>query len=274
MGLPNENCYYIGFGTLLMNRREIFAKTILTRTRIEGYDYCINPYVGCEHGCLYCYASFMKRFTGHSEPWGEFVDIKINAPQVLRRQLRRAKQGTVLIGTVTDPYQPIEKHYGITRGCLEALLDFQFPVNLLTRSPLCLKDIDLFKQFEEIEIGLSITTDDEKMRRLFEPHSPSIQSRVEALRRLRKEGLRTYAFIGPILPLNPFKLVEKIGDAADEILIDRLNYPNKVKSLYRRAGLNRYLEEGYFHNTGLELKENFEKRGIPVSVIFYNSIYL
>jgi DNA repair photolyase len=112
------------------------------------------------------------------------------------------------------------------------------------------------------------------MSRLFEPHSPSIQSRVEALRRLHKEGLRTYAFIGPILPLNPVKLVEKIEDAVDEVLIDRLNYPNKVKSLYRRAGLNRYLEEGYFHNTGLELKENFEKRGIPVSVIFYNSIYL
>jgi DNA repair photolyase len=127
-----------------MKAREISAKTVLTRTGIAGYDYCINPYVGCEHGCLYCYASFMKRFTGHREPWGEFVDAKVNAPQVLRRQLKKAALGSVLVGTVTDPYQPAEKTYSITRGCLEALLERQFPVQLLTRSPLCLRDRDLF----------------------------------------------------------------------------------------------------------------------------------
>src|SRR5512136_3130269 len=104
-----------------MKVREIFSKTILTRTAISGFDYCVNPYVGCEHGCRYCYASFMKRFTGHLEPWGEFVDAKVNAPEVLRRQLRRARRGDVLLGTVTDPYQPSEKRYLVTRRCLEAL---------------------------------------------------------------------------------------------------------------------------------------------------------
>ena len=101
-----------------MQVRKISAKSILTKTGIEGYGYCINPYVGCEHGCKYCYASFMKRFTGHLEPWGEFVDVKINAPLVLKRQLKRKARGSVLLGTVTDPYQPAEKTYLITRGCL------------------------------------------------------------------------------------------------------------------------------------------------------------
>src|SRR3972149_1263020 len=119
-----------------MEIREIFSKTILTKTAITGFDYCINPYVGCGHGCRYCYASFMKRFTGHKEPWGEFIDVKVNEPLLLKNQLKRAKPGMVAISTVTDPYQPIEKIYKITRGCLEALLDKQFPVNLLTRSPL------------------------------------------------------------------------------------------------------------------------------------------
>jgi DNA repair photolyase len=251
-----------------VNVREIFSKTILTKTAISSFDYCINPYVGCGHGCRYCYASFMKRFTGHLEPWGEFVDIKVNAPQLLRRQLKRAKPGVVALSTVTDPYQPLEKTYQLTRGCLEALLDYQFSVNILTRSPLCLRDIDLFKQFKNIEIGFSITTHDENVKKTFEPHSPSIQSRVKALETLRKEKISTYAFIGPMLPLDPKPLVAMLDGLIDEVLIDRLNYPNKVKSLYRKTKLEKYLEEDYFHYIGMELKEAFEKKGIAVSMCF------
>jgi len=126
----------------------------------------------------FCYASFYETFHGHLEPWGEFIDVKVNAPYLLRKQLKRAKQGVVALSTVTDPYQPIEKKYRLTRKCLEALLETQFSVNLLTRSSLCLRDMDLFKQFKNIEVGLSITTHDERIRKMFEPNSPSIQSRV------------------------------------------------------------------------------------------------
>ncbi len=247
--------------------REILAKNVLTKTGIEGYDYCINPYVGCAHGCRYCYASFMKRFTGHMEPWGEFVDVKMNAPEVLRRQLRRAKKGSVLVGTVTDPYQPIEKRYRITRGCLEALLEYQFPVNILTRSPLVIRDIDLFTQFNDISVGLSVTTDKEEIKKIFEPNSPSIQSRIKTLKMLHNEGVSTYAFIGPMLPLAPEKLIETLAKVVDEVLIDRLNYSNKVRWLYRNAGLTRYLEDAYFMRTASSLKEGFENKGISVSVI-------
>jgi DNA repair photolyase len=251
-----------------MKVKEVFAKTILSKTAISGFDYCINPYVGCGHGCRYCYASFMKRFTGHLEPWGEFIDVKVNAPQLLRKQLKRAKPGVVTLSTVTDPYQPMEKKYQLTRKCLEALLEAQFPVNLLTRSPLCLRDMDLFKQFDRIEVGFSIATHDEKVKKIFEPHSPSVDSRVNALRGLRRERIRTYAFVGPMLPLDPKQLAEMLDGSIDEVLIDRMNYPNKVKAIYRKAKLDPYLEENYFHVVGTELKERFEEKGIPVSMIF------
>jgi DNA repair photolyase len=251
-----------------MKVKEIFAKTILTKTAISSFDYCINPYVGCGHGCRYCYASFMKRFTGHLEPWGEFIDVKVNAPYLLRKQLKRAKQGVVALSTVTDPYQPIEKKYQLTRKCLEALLETQFSVNLLTRSSLCLRDMDLFKQFKNIKVGLSITTHDERIRKMFEPNSPSIQSRVNTLRTLRQEKIETYAFVGPMLPLDPKPMVAMLDGLVDEALIDRMNYPNKVKAIYRQAKLEKYLEENYFHLVGMELKERFEKKGVAVAMCF------
>jgi DNA repair photolyase len=251
-----------------MKIKEIFSKTILTKTAISGFDYCINPYVGCGHGCRYCYASFMKRFTGHMEPWGEFIDVKVNAPYMLRKQLKRARPGVVALSTVTDPYQPLERKYELTRKCLEILLEGQFSINILTRSPLCLRDIDLFKQFKEIEVGLSITTDDEVIQKIFEPHSPSVHARLNALEALRKEGIGTYVFIGPMLPLDAKRLVKMLDGLVDEVLIDRMNYPNKVKGIYRKAKLDQYLEDDYFHIVGMELKEGFEKAGIPVSMCY------
>jgi DNA repair photolyase len=251
-----------------MKVKEIFAKSLLTKTAIPGFDYCINPYIGCGHGCRYCYASFMKRFTGHLEPWGEFIDVKVNAPYLLRKQLKRARRGVVALSTVTDPYQPVEKKYQLTRKCLEALLDARFSVNLLTRSPLCLRDMDLFKRFDNIEVGLSITTHDEGIKKIFEPCSPSILSRVKALKALRQEKIGTYAFIGPMLPLDPKPLVAMLEGVTDEVLIDRMNYPNKVRAIYRKARMDQYLEEDYFRLAGAELKERFEKKGISVSLIF------
>jgi DNA repair photolyase len=210
----------------------------------------------------------MKRFTGHQEPWGEFVDAKVNAPQVLRRQLKRAKPGTVLLSSVTDPYQPLEKTYRLTRDCLEALLEYDFSVDLLTRSPLCLRDLDLIRQFKKIDVGFSLGTHDERTKTLFEPHSPSLKSRVAALRTLRRAGVETYAFIGPMLPLDPRALVSLLDGAVGDVLIDRMNYTNKVKAIYRRAGLQSYLEDDYFRIFGTELKERFEEKGATVSMIF------
>jgi len=124
--------------------REIDCKSILTRSGIPVVDYAVNPYVGCQHGCAYCYAGFMKRFTGHREQWGQFVDVRVNAPQGLARQLKRAKPGTVSLGTVTDVYQPLERKYCLARGCLQALTPYDsFPTTVLTKSALVLHDLDV-----------------------------------------------------------------------------------------------------------------------------------
>jgi len=180
--------------------RETSCRSILTKSGIPGVDYALNPYVGCAHGCVYCYAVFMKRFTGHEEEWGTFVDVKVNAPDVLARQLRRAKPGNISLGTVTDAYQPLERKYGITRACLEALLLHPHPVSILTKSALVLRDLDLIKNLKEVEVAFSITTLDEQVRRRFEPGASPIAARLKALRALSEAGVPTWAFCGPLLP--------------------------------------------------------------------------
>jgi DNA repair photolyase len=180
--------------------REVECKSILTRSGIPSVDYAVNPYVGCEHGCVYCYATFMKRFTGHEEEWGTFVDVRVNAPQVLERQLRRASPGNISFGTVTDAYQPLETKYALTRACLKALLDYDFPVSILTKSALVWRDLDLLKKLKAVEVAFTITTPDDEVRNIFEPRSSPIRARLEALRALAEAGISTWAFCGPLLP--------------------------------------------------------------------------
>jgi DNA repair photolyase len=218
------------------------VKSILSKSGIPGVDYCINPYVGCSHGCRYCYATFMKRFTGHTEPWGSFLDVKTNAPEVLHRQMKKAARGHVLISSVTDPYQPVEEKYKLTRRCLEVLLPHQFSVDILTKSPLVLRDLDLLKQFKELEVGITITTDDDEIRKIFEPHAPPIEARIQALKTLSKAGLKTYAFIGPLLPMDPEGLSEKINPYVHSVLIDRMNYASKTRKIYTSRKLNQWLD--------------------------------
>src|SRR5512136_96683 len=121
--------------------REIQAKTILSVSKI--YPYVINPYTGCQHGCSYCYARFMKRVTGHREPWGEFVDVKVNAADLLAVEVKKKRPATVWISGVCDPYQPLEARYQLTRQCLQILARVGWPVAVQTRSPLVLRDIDV-----------------------------------------------------------------------------------------------------------------------------------
>ncbi|MCP2597124.1 radical SAM protein, partial [Candidatus Aminicenantes bacterium AC-335-G13] len=227
-----------------------------------------NPYIGCQHSCKYCYATFMKRFTNHKENWGNFIDVKINSPYLLKEELQKAKRWEVMLSSVTDPYQSIERKYALTRECLEILLKYQFPVSILTKSPLVLRDIDLLIRFENLEVGFTITTDDDEIKKIFEPFSPSIYERIKALEILHRRGIRTYAFIGPILPLNPENLVKKLRKIVDFVYIDRMNYPKKVINLYRKHGLESYLNEDYFYKMGHELKKFFNLEQVEVKILF------
>src|SRR4030066_653341 len=241
-----------------VNIREVKVKSILTKTGIPGIDYCINPYVGCSHGCIYCYATFMKRFTAHTEAWGSFVDVRINAPEVLQKQLKgKKKSGSITISSVTDPYQWIEGKYKLTRQCLEVLLPYKFSISILTKSPLVLRDIDLFKKFSDIEVGVTITTDDEKIRKIFEPHAPPIGARINAIKTLHDNRIKTYAFIGPVLPMNPEALSEKINPHVHSIIIDRMNYTSKTLKIYQRMNLNEWLEKDFIDDIIQRLKNGF-----------------
>ncbi|UCG36703.1 MAG: radical SAM protein, partial [Candidatus Bathyarchaeota archaeon] len=121
--------------------KEITAKSILSTSKVM--DYSLNPYIGCEHGCTYCYARYMKRFTGHTEQWGEFVDVKINAPELLQHEIRKKKTGRVWVSGTCDPYQPLEKQYRLTQQCLETLSAHSWPVTIQTKSPLVSRDLEL-----------------------------------------------------------------------------------------------------------------------------------
>jgi DNA repair photolyase len=221
--------------------REIQAKSVLSRSGIDGISYCINPYVGCAHGCTYCYASFMKRFTGHAEPWGSFVDAKVNSPALLEKQLKKFRGGKIFVSSATDPYQPAESHFRLTRDCLAALSDYPYQVTVLTKSPLVLRDIDVLQRLRNIRVGLTVTTDNDEIRRLFEPAAPSIKERVETLKALSGAGISTYAFIGPVLPMNPDRLAESLGPYVESVIIDRMNYRAKTRSIYRRHGIEEWL---------------------------------
>jgi len=209
--------------------REIQCKSILNRSRIESIDYTINPYTGCLHGCVYCYARFMTRYTNHSMPWGCFCDVKLNAPDILQKQIVKAKKGLVSLSTVTDPYQALEKKYAITRRILHILSDHQFPVSVLTKSGLVVRDIDLLKRFdrEDCEVGFSMATLDENIRRHFEPHAPPVSERIQALRRLHEEGIHTWVFLAPVLPYltkqSLAELLNEIKESVDSLLVDTLN---------------------------------------------------
>lgn len=243
---------------------EIEAKSALTRSRIPSLDFCLNPFLGCGHGCRYCYADFVLRFRKRKERWGAFVDVKVNVPELLERELRRVRPGKVSISTVTDPYQPLERKYRLTRRSLELLLEHERPISILTKSDLVTRDLDLLSQFEVCQVGLTITTDDEKIKKLFEPGSPTVARRVEALRRLKEAGIETYAFIGPLLPANPERLAEMLAPYADSLLVDRMNYRSKVLEVYRQNHMERFLEDDYFDAAAEILKKIFKGKEITV----------
>ena len=158
--------------------REVSCKSLLNRSSIG--DYSFNCYTGCTNGCIYCYARFMQRFHPHDEPWGKFVDVKINAADVLARQLRRLAPGSVFTCSACDGWQPVEKRYKLTRQCCLMLLDAGFHLNILTKRDLVLRDLDIFKG-RDVRLGVTITTPDEDMAILWEPKASPVSSRLRVL---------------------------------------------------------------------------------------------
>ena len=238
--------------------QEIQSKTILSVSKV--YPYVINPYTGCQHNCSYCYAHFMKRFTGHKEPWGQFVDVKANAPDLLRLEIKRKRPGRVWMSGVCDPYQPLEAKYKLTRQCLEILVQNNWPVTVQTRSPLVLRDLDILQKGKDFEVGLSITTAEDGIRKLFEPNAPPIQARVKALDEIHQAGIKTFAMIAPILP-GAEELPGILAGKVDYVLLDRMNY-HYGDWVYRKYGLEDKMTDAYFSRVERTLSSAFAQLGI------------
>ena len=232
-----------------MQIKSVPAKTILVKSNLPDCDYVINPYIGCGFSCKYCYASFMCRFVDRPQSdWGKFVYIKNNADQLLAKEIKKlANHGegkSIFLSSVTDPYQGLEAKYQLTRKCLQVLLDhdFQGEVSILTKSDLVLRDIDLFSKLRNIEVGLTITSADDGISRYFEKYAPLVSNRINALKKLNLAGIKTYAFIGPLLPhfvtsqTNLDKLFKSIAETGTkDVYVEHLNLSAYIK--------NRLLEE-------------------------------
>jgi DNA repair photolyase len=246
-----------------MDVREINTKSALVRSKIPGVDYVINPFLGCAHGCRYCYAVFMRKYSRHhtTAPWGSFVEVKTNIADVLRSELRRKRRrGRVLLSSVCDPYQPLEQRYRLTRGCLEALRDHGWGIDILTRSPLVTRDLDILAETPEITVGLSIPTDNDSVRKVLEPHSPPIGARLTALKRLHASGIHTWVFVAPILPMNPTRLFEALEPYATHLLVDPLNYRNQIRDIFLKNHWDYELTDAYASETRTALLRLWDQR--------------
>ena len=187
----------------------------------------------------------MKRFTGHKEPWGDFVDAKINALDLLNKEIKKKQKGTVWVSGVCDPYQPLEAKYKLSRKCLDILVQKDWPVAVQTRSPLVLRDMDIFKKSRKIEVGLSITTSNDEIRKVFEPNAPSIMERLRTIESLHQNGIETYVMIAPILP-EAENLTRILAGKVDYIIIDRMNYRH-ADMIYKKHGWREKNTGEYFN---------------------------
>ncbi len=230
-----------------MKVREVSCSTALSPSSLPGLDYALNPYRGCAIGCVYCYAPSVLR---EERAWGRFVDVKRNIPAVLARELKRKERGVVGLGTVTDGYQPLEMRYHLTRYCLEQLARHDFPVSVQTKSSLVRKDLDLLRRIRDVEVGMTITTMDEAMRRRFEPLSSPSARRLDALRAVNEVGIRTWAFVGPFLPVTTEATIEVLLSSIRDVgtrrvLYDRLRFRPGIWERIAPAAAGAGLEAAY-----------------------------
>lgn len=207
--------------------REIDVQSVMIKSSLPVGGYSVNPYVGCPHACKYCYASFMKRFTGHTEPWGTFLDVKhwkpINNPHKYDGQ-------RIVIGSVTDGYNPYEEQFRNTRRLLEELQGTQAELMICTKSDLVLRDLDLLKRFPKVTVSWSVNTLDEGFRADMDC-AVSIARRLEAMKKVYEAGIRTVCFVSPIFPgITDVKaIIERVKDFADLVWLENLNLRGQFK---------------------------------------------
>ncbi len=267
-----------------MKIKEIGARSIITESGLPDSDFVINPYIGCMHGCIYCYARFMKRFTDHPEPWGKFVDVKINAAKLIPKNADKYKEKSITISSVTDPYQGLEQKYKLMRGILKKLASLEPDLCIMTKSDLITRDIDLLKKFKNCQAGISLSTLNDNIRKELEPLAAPVARRVGAVRKLRQAGIRNFIFISPLFPevTDYREIIEKTASFTDEFWFENLNIrasnlPN-IKKWLRESHqdlIEKYdwiysKESCYFKDLEQEITEFCEDKDLNFSIYFHH----
>lgn len=207
--------------------REIEVQSVMTKSSLPVGGFSVNPYVGCPHACKYCYASFMKRFTGHTEPWGTFLDVKHWKPMANPHKYDGQR---IVIGSVTDGYNPYEEEFCRTRRLLEELKGTNAEIMICTKSDLVLRDLDLLKKFSKVTVSWSINTLDEQFRMDMD-RAVSIERRIKAMKKVYEAGIRTVCFVSPIFPgiTDVKSIIGRVRDFADLIWLENLNLRGQFK---------------------------------------------
>ena len=235
--------------------KEIKVNDYLTKSNLPASDYVINPYVGCSHGCKYCYASFMKRFTGHTEDWGTFIDVKKRDKKI---NLNKISKKSVFLSSVTDCYNQLEEKYKLTRDVLEQLVNSNCYLSISTKSKLILRDIDLLKQITNLSVSMSINTIDENFRNDMD-NASTIEERLNTLRELHDNGIHTVLFMSPIFPYITEwkKIIEKSKKFVDEYWFENLNLRGQYKTYIMNYIKNKY-PKYYNSYVNIYIKNNKE----------------
>lgn len=264
-----------------MVEKEVVVKDLVTKSNLPASDYVINPYVGCPHGCRYCYACFMKRFTNHSEAWGSFIDIKRCDKPISKKKLQGK---SVFLSSVTDCYNPFEEKYENTRKILEQLISIDCELNISTKSQLILRDIDLLKQCKNLKVSVSVNTLDEQFKSDMDRAS-SIGKRLETIETLHENGIYTVLFMSPIFPgITDYKeIIVKTHRFVDEYWFENLNlrgsYKQDILSYIKNAypQLVELYDEiyvkgnmGFWNNLSVEIEEYCVEHSIKYINYFYH----
>ncbi len=202
-----------------VNARSIFSPATGFIQR-GGFDWTCNPYVGCSFGCTYCYAMFLPQNRRPKEDWGRWLQAKTNAVELAQKHAHKLAGQAVYTSSVTDPYLPLERRLGLTRGILEALVEHQPRLLIQTRGPLVTRDLDILRRFKAVRVNMSIPTDSEEVRRAFEPKAPPLERRWEAVRETRAAGLPVGICVTPMLPLDNEKgFIRRLIEFAPDVLV-------------------------------------------------------
>lgn len=260
------------FGTYEV--KELEVDSALTDCDLPARCWSLNPYTGCSHDCTYCYVPDVAHL--ERERWGSYVLAKTNLPRKLERELKTRQRRQVFLSSATDPYQPAEDRHEITRSCLQLLARADWPVRILTRSPLVRRDLDLLTELSEVSVGLSIPTIDDEARRVVEPAAPPIDGRLETVRSLADAGLEPFVNLAPAYPLvngtRPDEVAQRLAEAgACLVYAGRWRYlddfldvlHDRVEDTACEAFVRAVRDEAYYDRLLASLEGAFRRAGVP-----------